>query len=204
MERQSSNPGGAKENFFCCFWISSPRVSLCFSARVALKCLTVQFSMLIERSLLPAAQHFFRAAHKPCSAMQLPGVLCPSAALQSPGPAPGMENEGISAKRILLTFDRLRSCESSEAKNRVLMALNSAITLSGLGVKELVPAGKLPWGQLKEIAEQRWCLGTPCPCRQCWLVAVTDLPWDISSITHGSAALLPTDTSWGERWVLGC
>lgn len=86
MERQRSNPGGAKENFFCCFWISSPRVSLCFAARAALKCLTIHFSVVIERSLLPTAQHFFHPARKHSSAMQLrQTVLCLSAALV-PGP----------------------------------------------------------------------------------------------------------------------
>lgn len=100
MERQSSNPGGAKENFFCCFWISSPRVSLCFSARAALKCLTVHFSMLIERSLLPTARHFFHPAHKPSSAMQLPQSALPLCSLGA-GPR-GWESEGISAKCILV------------------------------------------------------------------------------------------------------
>lgn len=200
MERQSSNPGGAKENFFCCFWISSPRVSLCFSARAALKCLTVHFSMLIERSLLPTAQHFFHAAHKPSGAMQLPrGALLLCSLGQGPGLAPG--DGGMRASL------RDASCPdliSSEGKNQVLMALNSVITLSGLGVRELLPAGKLPWGQLKEIAEQRWCLGTRCPCRQSWhRVAGTGLPchslpspWDISSTALDVLAWL--SGSWGK------
>lgn len=76
------------------------------------------------------------------------------------------------------------------------MALNSVLTLSGLGVRGLLAAGKLPWGQLKEIAEQRWCLGTPCTGRQCWHRAVTGSPvgHQLHKATRGSAALLPTDT----------
>lgn len=115
MERQSSNPGGAKENFFCCFWISSPRVFLCFSARVALKCLTVHFSMLIERSLLPTAQHFFHVAHKPSGAMQPPQSALSLCSLGQ-GSSRGWGNEGISAKCILLRSDQLQNCESSDGK----------------------------------------------------------------------------------------
>lgn len=125
MERQCSNPGGAKENFFCCFWISSPRVSLCFAARAALKCLTIHFSVVIERSLLPTAQHFFHPARKHSSAMQLrQTVLCLSAALvPGPGAARGCgeqasQKEGISAKSILYRFDQLQTWKSSEEKIR--------------------------------------------------------------------------------------
>lgn len=118
MERQSSNPGGAKENFFCCFWFSSPRVSLCFSARAALKCLTVHFSMLIERSLLPTAQHFFHPAHKPSGATQLPqSSAVPLCSLgRAWGSSGAWGSGGISAKCILFRFDQLQSCESSDRK----------------------------------------------------------------------------------------
>lgn len=71
VERQCCKPGGAKENFFCCFWISSPRVSLCFSARAALKYLTVHFSVVIQRSLLPTAHIFSTQLVSTQSAMKL-------------------------------------------------------------------------------------------------------------------------------------
>lgn len=67
--------------------------------------------------------------------MQLPQIALPLCSLGA-GPWGGSrgcgENEGISAKCILFRFDQLQSCESSEEKNQVLMALNSVITLSGL------------------------------------------------------------------------
>lgn len=178
MERQSSNPGGAKENFFCCFWISAPRVSLCFSARAALKCLAVHFSMLTERSLLPTAQHFFHPAHisppVPCSS---PRLLCLSAAWgQGPGAAPGdvgrmrasLQNASCSD---LISYKAVKVQRKKSGANGPELSDNFVRT-----VRELLPAGKLPWGQLKEIAEQRWCLGTPCTCRHCRHMSVTGLP----------------------------
>lgn len=71
---------GQRKTSFVVFGLVHPEF-LCLSARAALKCLTIHFSVVIERSLLPTAQHFFHPARKHSSAMELrQTILCLSAA----------------------------------------------------------------------------------------------------------------------------
>lgn len=97
----------------------------------------------------------------------------------------------------LFRFDQLQSCEISEGKKiQVLMVLNSVITLSGLGVRELteIAAGSIEGNSRVEV------MSWNTMSLQAVLAHGCDRLTRGTSAhgTQGNAALLPRDTQPGE------